>query len=116
MPRQAKKLTKSTLDSLRKKAQEDPKFTSYVADAGQPGLYAWARRGKVDLVFAYRPPAGGRRNRIKIDRYGAITLDKAPGDCPELERPGSGPERSPGREKGGVPSVHYCGAGSPEVS
>jgi len=77
MPRQAKKLTKSTLDGLRKKAQADPNFTSYVADAGQPGLYAWARRGKVEFVFAYRPPTGGRRKRIKIDHYGAITLDKA---------------------------------------
>lgn len=77
MARQAKKLTKSTLDSLRRQAQESPEFTEYVADAGQPGLYAWARRGKVGFYFAYRPPAGGRRKRLKIDDYGAITLDQA---------------------------------------
>jgi len=77
MARLAKKLTKSTLDRLRKRAQEAPDFAAYVADAGQPGLYAWARRGKVRFVFAYRPPTGGRRKRIRIDEYGAITLDKA---------------------------------------
>ena len=38
-----------------------------------PGL----RRGKVGFVFAYRPPTGGGRKRIKIDHYGAITLDQA---------------------------------------
>jgi integrase len=77
MAREAKKLKKSTLDSLRKKAQADPDFSAYVADAGQPGLYAWARRGRVRFVFAYRPPGGGRRRREKIDDYGAITLDQA---------------------------------------
>ena len=61
MARQAKKLTKSTLDSLRRQAQESSEFTEYVADAGQPGLHAWARRGKVGFYFAYRPPTGGRR-------------------------------------------------------
>ncbi len=77
MAREARKLTKSTLDSLRKKAQADSNFSTYVADAGQPGLYAWARRGRVRFVFAYRPPGGGRRRREKIDDYGAITLDQA---------------------------------------
>jgi integrase len=77
MAREARKLRKSTLDNLRKQAQESPDFTAYVADAGQPGLYAWARRGKVRFVFAYRPPGGGRRKRIKIDDYGAISLDQA---------------------------------------
>lgn len=77
MARQANKLTKSILDSLRKQAQDSPEFNAYVADAGQPGLHAWARRGKVRFVFAYRPPTGGRRKRIKIDDYGAITLEQA---------------------------------------
>ena len=77
MPREAKKLTKATLDSLRRKAKAEPGFSEYVADAGQPGLYAWARRGRVRFIFAYRPPAGGRRRRIKIDDFGAIDLDTA---------------------------------------
>ena len=83
MPREARKLTKSALDSLRKKAQADRHFMAYVADAGQPGLYAWARRGRVRFVFAYRPPGGGRRHRLKIDDYGAITLDQARGIAEE---------------------------------
>ena len=77
MPRNAEKLTKPRLDALRRKAEADRSVTAYVADAGQPGLYAWARRGKVRFVFAYRPPAGGPRTRLKIDDYGAITLDQA---------------------------------------
>lgn len=77
MARAARKLNKSTLENLRKSARESPEFSAYVADAGQPGLYAWARRGKVRFVFAYRAPGGGRRKRIKIDDYGAITLDQA---------------------------------------
>ena len=55
-----------------------------MADAGQPGLYAWARRGKVRFVFSYRPPTGGRRKRTKIDDYGAITLDQARGIAQRL--------------------------------
>lgn len=77
MAREARKLTKTALDALRKQAQADGKFSAYVADAGQPGLYAWARRGRVRFVFAYRPPGGGRRQRLKIDEYGAITLKRA---------------------------------------
>ena len=77
MPRTAEKLTKRSLDALRRKAEADRSFTAYVADAGQPGLYAWARRRRVRFVFAYRPPAGGARTRLKIDDYGAITLDQA---------------------------------------
>ncbi len=77
MPREAKKLIKATLDSLRRKAKADGEFSEYVADAGQPGLYAWARRGRVRFVFAYRPPGGGRRRRIKIDDFGAIDLETA---------------------------------------
>ena len=77
MPRNAEKLTKRSLDALRRKAEADRSFTAYVADAGQPGLYAWARRGRLRFVFAYRPPAGGPRTRLKIDDFGAITLDQA---------------------------------------
>ena len=77
MPREARKLTISALDSLRRKAESDPAFRAYVADAGQPGLYAWARRGRVRFVFAYRPPSGGARRRLKIDEFGAITLHQA---------------------------------------
>ena len=78
MAKEAQKLRKAKLEKLRIKAKKDRDFTSYVADAGQPGLYAWARRGRVRFVFAYRPPGGGsRRRRIKIDEYGAITLDQA---------------------------------------
>ena len=77
MSREAKRLTKAALDALRRKAQADRKFTAFVADAGQPGLYAWARRGKVRFVFAYRPSDGGRRRRISIDEYGGIDLATA---------------------------------------
>lgn len=77
MPREARKLTKATLDALRRKARADSAFSAYVADAGQPGLYAWARRGRVRFVFAYRPPGGGSRRRLQIDDYGAITLEAA---------------------------------------
>ncbi len=66
MPRTAEKLTKRSLDALRRKAEADPRFTAYVADAGQPGLYAWARRRRVRFIFAYRPPAGGSQTRLKI--------------------------------------------------
>ncbi len=48
MPRNAKKLTKRSLDALRPKAETDTSFTAYVVEAGQPGLYAWARRGRVE--------------------------------------------------------------------
>ncbi|MEE2778803.1 MAG: hypothetical protein VYE73_18840 [Acidobacteriota bacterium] len=61
-------MTKAVLDSLRRNVEVDvgaygvgDGFTAYMADAGQPGLYAWARRGRVRFVFAYRPPAGGSR-------------------------------------------------------
>ena len=77
MARSAKRLTKSKLDELRRRAAEDSKFSAYVADAGQPGLYAWARRGKVGFYYAYAPPGGGSRRRMRIDDYGAITLDQA---------------------------------------
>ena len=77
MAREARKLTKSALDRLKARARADRFFTAYIADAGQPGLYAWARRGRVRFIFAYRPPGGGRRRRLKIDDYGAITLDRA---------------------------------------
>ena len=77
MAREARKLTKSALDRLKAKARADRSFTAYIADAGQPGLYAWARRGRVRFIFAYRPPGGGRRRRLKIDDFGAITLDRA---------------------------------------
>lgn len=43
MAREPKRLTKAMLDGLRRKAQADSGFNSFVADAGQPGLYAWAR-------------------------------------------------------------------------
>ena len=77
MARHARRLTISALDALRRKAESDRAFKAYVADAGQPGLYAWARRGRVRFVFAYRPPGGGARRRLKIDEYGAITLQQA---------------------------------------
>lgn len=77
MPRHAKPLTKSKLDRLRANARKDKKFTKYLADAGQPGLYAQARQGGVRFVFEYRAPAGGRRRRMNIDRYGGIPLKKA---------------------------------------
>lgn len=47
------------------------------ADAGQPGLYAQARRGKVRFLFRYRKPGGGVRRHVQLDFYGAITLDQA---------------------------------------
>lgn len=77
MAKRADKLTKRELDALRRRAESDPSFAAYIADAGQPGLYVWARRGQVQFVFVYRPPAGGSRKRLQIDRYGAITLDQA---------------------------------------
>lgn len=77
MPRAATKLTKSKLDKLRAQATADPAFVAYVADAGQPGLYIWARRGRVRFVFYYSPPSGGRRRTMAIDDYGAITLEAA---------------------------------------
>ena len=77
MPRAPSKLTKSQLDKLRAQASADPKFVAYVADAGQPGLYAWVRRGRVRFVFYYSPPSGGARRTMAIDDYGAITLEAA---------------------------------------
>ncbi len=77
MPRAAKRLTKARLDALLRRAQGDPSFAAYEADAGQPGLYAWARRGRVRFVFVYRPPGGGARKRMNLDLYGAITLEQA---------------------------------------
>lgn len=65
--RESRRLTKAALNRLQAKVKADPKFTAFVADAGQPGLYAWARRGRVRFVLAYRPPGGGRRRRLNID-------------------------------------------------
>lgn len=77
MARAAKKLTKRDLDALRARAEADQDFKAYVADAGQPGLYVWARRGKLTFTFEYRAPVGGRRRRSTLDNYGAITLEQA---------------------------------------
>ena len=77
MAKAPEKLTKKRLDDLRAAAQADRTTTTYVADAGQPGLYVYARRGRVRFVFDYTPPAGGRRRRMQIDDYGAITLEAA---------------------------------------
>ncbi|HVS63280.1 MAG TPA: integrase family protein [Thermoanaerobaculia bacterium] len=90
MPRQAKLLTKARLDALRKRAEADPKFSTFTADAGQRGLYVWVRpvdtsgalglsrrQGRLRFVCAYRPPAGGARRRIQIGDYGDLTLDQA---------------------------------------
>ena len=77
MPRHADKLTQRSLDALRRRAESDPSFTAYLLDAGQPGLGVWARRGRLRFIFVYRPPTGGRRRRMKIDDYGAITLEQA---------------------------------------
>lgn len=77
MPRAPSKLTKTQLDKLRAQANADPKFVAYLADAGQPGLYAWVRRRRVRFVFYYSPPSGGARRTMAIDDYGAITLDAA---------------------------------------
>lgn len=77
MPRSPSKLTKTQLDKLRAQANADPDFVAYVADAGQPGLYVWARRGRVRFVFYYAAPTGGTRRTMAIDDYGAITLHAA---------------------------------------
>jgi integrase len=77
MPRAASKLTKRLLDSYAARAADDKGWTSYVADAGQPGLGVAIRRGRVRFTFRYRPPAGGKRRTHQIDHYGAITLDQA---------------------------------------
>lgn len=77
MPRHAKKLTKRDLDQLRAEAEADPKCSRMMADAGQPGLYAAARRGRVEFFTRYRTPNGGTRRTMKIDDYGAITLEQA---------------------------------------
>ena len=79
LERRTQKLTKAHLERLRRKAKADPKLIEYMADAGQPGLAAWARRGRVRFVFEYRPPGGGPRRRMQIDDYGAITLEQARG-------------------------------------
>ena len=59
MARNAQRLTKAKLDSLRSKVQRDGSFSGFIADAGQPGLYAWARRGRVR-----RPATGAQAGRI----------------------------------------------------
>jgi integrase len=77
MPKATSKLTKRDLDKLRAKVEAEADHAALVADAGQPGLYVWARRGRVQFVFVYRSPHGGARKRLPIDWYGAITLDRA---------------------------------------
>jgi len=78
MPRHARKLTKRDLDDLRRKAEADSSLTKHLADADQKGLYARARRGRVDFIFRYRPPGGGGRRTMTIDEYGTgITLPQA---------------------------------------
>ena len=79
MARKSRRLTKAQLDALRSKAAADPGFSTYLADAGQPGLYVQARRGKVAFLFVYRSPGGGARRRMRIDDFGAITLEQARG-------------------------------------
>jgi integrase len=104
MPKAARKLTKRDLDKLRtiaplvvpleaqlhaaKKAGDKPEAARVskqlkalgpraLADGGQPGLFAQAKRGKVAFVFRYRPPGGGGRRNMQIDWFGAITLEQA---------------------------------------
>jgi len=77
MPRAAEKLTLKKLNALRTQAENDPKFSAYASDAGQPGLIVQVRRGRVRFIFEYTPPSGGTRKRMQIDDYGAITLDQA---------------------------------------
>jgi hypothetical protein len=89
--RAAKRLTKTDLDVLLRRARADAAFSALVADAGQPGLYAQARRGRVRFVFVYRPPGGGARKRLNLDLYGAITLEQARAIA--QERRGEGAKR-----------------------
>jgi integrase len=77
VPRHARVLTKRDLDALRRAAEADPGYGKTLADAGQPGLYVQARRGKVRFFTRYRSPGGGGRRTMDIDFYGAITLEQA---------------------------------------
>lgn len=77
MPPAAEKLTLKKLNALRTRAENDPKFSAYASDAGQPGLIVQVRRSRVRFIFEYTPPSGGTRKRMQIDDYGAITLDQA---------------------------------------
>lgn len=77
MPKAARKLTKRRLDELREEIQADRRMSVFLSDGAQPGLYVMARRGRVRFVFEYQPPTGGRRRRMQLDDYGAITLEAA---------------------------------------
>ena len=79
MPKEARTLTKrlSRCAQAQCRGRNPRPLEAYIADASQPGLYARARRGRVEFVFIYRPPAGGARRRLHIDWYGAITLEQA---------------------------------------
>ena len=77
----AERLTKRALDALRRWAQEHPAKQREVGDTEIPGLYARARRGRVE--FFYR--AGkGRRSRRRVGQYGPMTLDEARASAREL--------------------------------
>lgn len=58
MAKAPEKLTKKRLDQRRAEAEADRSLSAFVADAGQPGLYVQARRGRVRFVFDHLPPAG----------------------------------------------------------
>lgn len=103
MAKAAEKLTKKRLDQLRAEVEADRGLSAFVADAGQPGLYVQARRGRVRFVFDYLPPAGGRRRRMQIDDYGAITLEAARSAALEHRMQvahGIDPRRTCGRRSG----------------
>lgn len=84
MPKKPSKLTKRDLDALTKEAKADAEFVAFASDAGQPGLYVAARRGRVRFLFRYSPPEGGGRRQLQIDDYGAITLEQARSIAQEL--------------------------------
>ena len=76
MPRKSADLTKRELDSLRRRAQQDPAFRAMRSDGRQAGLCVRVRGGRVEFWFRVRRP-GGKRAMKRIGNFGDLTLDRA---------------------------------------
>jgi len=70
----AEKLTKRSLDALRRWAIANPDREREIGDTEVRGFYARARRGRVEFFFR---EGKGRRTRRRIGEFGPLTVDDA---------------------------------------
>lgn len=86
MPRKADPLTITELKRMRSKAGKSDDYSALRADGKEAGLYAQARRGRVEFKYRYLSPASGQRRTVTLGRFGDITLDYAREEAGKLRR------------------------------